>query len=83
MRRFLSNAYTPSSQRSEHKVLRPKQCRMSDKHFELLWFLRANKNQTLFVFLENSFAVNNDLIIVILTKRIAESANCEKKTMVL
>ena len=75
MRRFLNNADTPRSQRPEHKVWRFKPCRMSDKHFEMLLFLRTNKNYIVFVFLENSFAINNDLIIVILTKRITESAN--------
>ena len=44
MRRFLSNADTPRSQRPKHEVLRPKRCRMSDKHFEILLFLRADKN---------------------------------------
>ena len=36
MGRFLSNANTLRSQRTEHKVLRPKRCRMSGKHFETL-----------------------------------------------
>ena len=75
MRRFLSNADTPTSQRPEQEVSRSKRCQMSDKHFEMLLFLRANKNYIIFAFLENSFAINNDLIIVILTKRITESAN--------
>ena len=44
MRRFLSNADTPKSQRPEQEVFRHKQCRMSDKHFEMLLFLRAYKN---------------------------------------
>ena len=44
MRRFLSNADTPRSQRPEHEVLRLKRCHMSDKHFEMLLFLRVNKN---------------------------------------
>ena len=44
MRRFVSNADTPRSQRPEQEVSRPKRCRMSDKHLEMLWFLRANKN---------------------------------------
>ena len=50
MRRFLSNADTPRSQCHEQEVLRPKRCRLSDKHFEMLLILRANKNQIIFVF---------------------------------
>ena len=75
MRCFLSNANTPMSQHPKHEVLRSKPCRMSDKHFEMLLFLCANKNKTIFLFLEYSFAINNDFIIVILTKRMTESAN--------
>ena len=44
MRRFLSNADMPRSQRPEHEVLRSKRSRMSDKHFEMQVFFRANKN---------------------------------------
>ena len=44
MRRFLNNADTPRSQRFEREVLRPKRCRISDEHFEMLLFLRANRN---------------------------------------
>ena len=44
MRRFLSNADTPRSKHPEHEVLHPKRCGMSDKHFEMRLFLRANKN---------------------------------------
>ena len=36
MTRFLRNADTPRSHRPEHEVLRPKQCRMCNKHFEML-----------------------------------------------
>ena len=70
MRRLLRNADTLRSQRHEHEVLPPKRCRMNDKQFEMLLFLYAKIKS----FLENSFAINNDLIIVILTKRITESA---------
>ena len=41
----------------------------------MLLFLHANKDSTIFVFLENSFANKDDLIIVILTEQITESAN--------
>ena len=58
---FRSNADTPRSQRSDQEVLRRYQCQISDKHFEMLLFLRANKNKIIFVFLENSFANNNYL----------------------
>ena len=44
MRHFLSNADTPRSQGAEQEVLRPERCPMSKKHFEMLSFLRANKN---------------------------------------
>ena len=43
MRRFLSNADTPRSQRPEQEVLPPKRCRMSDKQFEMLLFFRDNE----------------------------------------
>ena len=44
MRRFLSNDDAQMSQRTEHEVLRPKRCRMSVEHFEMLLFLCVNKN---------------------------------------
>ena len=44
MRRFLSNADALRKQHSENKVLRPKRWPMINKHFEMLLFLRANKN---------------------------------------
>ena len=72
MRRFLSNATdTPRIQHPEPEVLRPKRCRMNDKHFEMLLLLQANSNR----FCNLSFAINNDLIIVMLTNRITKSVN--------
>ena len=44
MRRFLSNADRPRSECPEHEILRPKRCRMSNKHIEILMFLRTNKH---------------------------------------
>ena len=44
MRLFLSNADTVRSQCPEQDALHPKQCRMSNKHFEMLLFLNPNKN---------------------------------------